>query len=103
MRETRIYYVYIMTNKSGTLYTGVTGNIQKRVWQHKTKLVPGFASKYNITRLLHYECFTDVHCAIRREKVIKGWVRQKKLELIGSTNPNWLDLGEEWYDEDVLR
>jgi putative endonuclease len=103
MRGTRTYYVYIMTNKSGTLYTGVTGNIKKRIWQHKTKLVPGFTSRYNITQLLYYECFTDVHSAIRREKVIKGWVRQKKLDLIASTNPNWLDLSEDWYDEDVLR
>ena len=103
MRETRSYYVYIMTNKSGTLYTGVTNNIRKRVWQHKTKLVPGFTSRYNITQLLYYECFTDVHCAIRREKVIKGWVRQKKLDLIASTNPDWLDLSEEWYDENMLR
>jgi putative endonuclease len=64
--------------------------------------VRGFTSKYNITRLLYYECFADVHCAIRREKIIKGWVRQKKLDLIGSTNPSWLDLSADWYDEDSL-
>ena len=98
MRETKVYYVYILTNKSGTLYTGVTNNIRRRVRQHKDKLVPGFTRKYNIDRLLYYECFTDVYAAIAREKRIKGWVRRKKLDLIASVNPLWADLSEGWYD-----
>jgi len=98
MGETKTYYVYIMTNKSGTLYAGVTNNIRRRVRQHKDKLVAGFTRKYNITRLIYYECFTDVHAAIAREKEIKGWVRRKKLDLIASVNPQWDDLSAEWYD-----
>ncbi len=98
MWETRTYYVSILTNKSGTSYTGVTNNIRRRVRQHKDKLVAGFTRKYNIDRLIYYECFTDVHAAIAREKTIKGWRRKKKLALIASVNPQWLDLSEEWDD-----
>ena len=98
MRETKTYYVYIMTNKSGTLYTGMTNNIRRRVMQHKDKHVAGFTKQYNITRLIYYKCFTDVHAAIAREKRIKGWVRQKKLDLIASVNPEWNDLSDGWYD-----
>ena len=98
MRDAKTYYVYILTNKSGTLYTGVTNNIRRRVHQHKDKLVAGFTRKYSIDRLLYYECFTDVRAAISREKEIKGWVRRKKLDLIVSVNPQWLDLSDEWYE-----
>ena len=98
MRETRTYYVYIMTNKSGTLYTGMTNNIRRRVMQHKDKHVAGFTKQYNITKLIYCECFTDVHAAIAREKTIKGWVRKKKLDLIASMNPEWNDLSDDWYD-----
>jgi putative endonuclease len=68
-----------MTNKSGTLYTGMTNNIEKRVFEHKNKLVPGFTKKYNLKRLIHLETFNDAYSAIAREKVIKGWLRKKKL------------------------
>jgi putative endonuclease len=98
MRDTKTYYVYIMTNKSGTLYTRVTNNIRHRVRQHKDKLVAGFTKKYNVDRLIYYECFADVHAAIGREKTIKGWLRRKKLDLIASINPQWDDLSEGWYD-----
>ena len=91
------YYVYIMTNKSGTLYTGVTNNIQRRMFEHKNKLVEGFSRKYNITQLVYYEVTTDISAAIAREKQIKGWLRAKKIALIKSTNPNWRDLSEEWF------
>ncbi len=92
------YYVYIMTNKSGTLYTGVTNNIKQRVLQHKNKLIEGFTKKYNITKLVHFETFRNVHSAIAREKTIKGWLRKKKIELVNATNPDWRDLSEDWYD-----
>ena len=92
------YYVYIMTNKSGTLYVGVTNNIKKRVHQHKNKLVEGFTNKYNINILLYYESFSDIYSAIAREKMIKGWLRQKKVELIKTINPDWSDLSTEWYE-----
>ena len=91
------YYVYIITNKSGTLYVGLTNNIRRRIHQHKSKLVDGFTMKYNIDRLLYYETFSDVNSAIAREKMIKGWLRKKKVELINTINPNWIDLSEDWY------
>ncbi len=98
MQTDKQYYVYIMTNKSGTLYTGLTENLKKRIEQHKNKLVEGFTKEYNINRLLYFETFPDVYSAIDREKTIKGWVRRKKLDLIRTTNPDWTDLSQDWYD-----
>ncbi|PKN68617.1 MAG: endonuclease [Deltaproteobacteria bacterium HGW-Deltaproteobacteria-12] len=92
------YYVYIMTNKSRTLYTGVTNNLQQRVFQHKEKLVPSFTAKYNINKLVYYETTADINSAIAREKQIKGWLRSKKIDLIESANPEWSDLSKDWYD-----
>jgi len=88
------YYVYIMTNRSDTLYTGVTNDLQRRVYEHKYKLVEGFTKKYNLTRLVYHETTGDVASAIRREKQIKGWLRAKKIALIESINPHWRDLSE---------
>ena len=88
----KTYYVYIMTNKTGTLYTGVTNNLERRVYEHKHKLIPGFTSKYNITKLVYYEEGNDVNAALAREKQIKGWLRAKKIALIESINPEWKDL-----------
>ena len=93
----RQHYVYIMTNRSRTLYTGVTSDLERRVYEHKHKLVHGFTSRYNITRLVHYEIFVDIREAIAREKQIKRWLRKKKIALIESGNPNWDDLSTEWY------
>jgi putative endonuclease len=90
------YYVYIMTNKSKTLYTGITNNLERRVYEHKHKLVPGFTAKYNITKLAYYEETTDVLAAIAREKEIKGWLRSKKIKLIELSNPDWRDLATDW-------
>ena len=89
------YFVYIMTNKSQTLYTGVTNNLLKRVYQHKNKLIDGFTKKYNITILIYYETHEDLRAAIAREKQIKGWLRKKKIALIASMNPEWKDLYSE--------
>jgi putative endonuclease len=96
----RRYYVYIMTNRprSHVLYTGVTGNLPRRAFEHKNKLVPGFTSRYNLTRLVYYESFAYPDAAIDREKEIKGWRRSKKIRLIESTNPHWYDLAERWTD-----
>ena len=91
------YYVYIMTNKSRTLYTGVTNSLMRRVYEHKNKLVPSFTNKYNIQFLVYYEAGSDIHAAIAREKQIKGWLRAKKIALIDSMNPQWKDLSEEWF------
>ena len=96
--EEKIYYVYILTNRSGGLYTGITSGLEKRVWEHKTGVVPGFASTYKMDRLVYYEETTDVHAAIAGEKQIKAWRRSKKIALIQSMNPKWLDLSDEWRD-----
>ncbi len=94
------YFVYILTNRSRTLYTGVTNHLERRVWQHKQGAVPGFTSKYRIDRLVYFESFRDIRVAIRREKQIKGWRREKKIALITSKNPGWKDLSEGWFGRD---
>ena len=94
MRE---YYVYILASRSGVLYTGVTNDLRRRVWEHKQKLIGGFTKRYNITRLVYYEETPDVKAAIAREKQIKGWLRKKKIALIESLNPGWKDLSEGRY------
>jgi len=86
------YYIYILTNKSSTLYTGVTNDLYRRSFEHKNKLVPGFTKKYNIDKLIYYEIFNDPISAITREKEIKGWTRKKKIELIKKENPNFEEL-----------
>jgi putative endonuclease len=93
------YYVYILTNRSGTLYVGVTNNLLRRVYEHKHKLIPGFTNRYNIDRLVYYEHTPDVRAAIAREKQIKPWRREKKVALIESMNRDWHDLSAEWFSE----
>ena len=95
----RSYYVYLLTNKSGTLYVGVSNDLERRVYEHKHGLLRGFTTKYRLDRLVYYEETSDVSSAIEREKQIKGWVRRKKFELIQSVNPQWTDLAEEWYKQ----
>ena len=95
-KHDRNYYVYILTNRSKTLYVGVTNNLERRMYEHKSKSVRGFTSKYNLTRLVHYEQTSSVESAIKREKQIKGWVRRKKESLIESSNPQWKDLSRDW-------
>jgi len=95
------YYVYIMSNKSGTLYAGITNDLERRVYQHKNKLIEGFTKRYNISRLVYYESTNDVMAAIAREKQIKGMLRNKKIELIKTLNPEWKDLSEGWYEKDL--
>lgn len=90
------YYVYIMASRSGTLYTGVTNDLERRVSEHKRHLVEGFTARYNVTRLVYYEMTSDVEAAIAREKQIKGWLRRKKVALIEEGNPDWHDLSEGW-------
>ena len=86
-------YVYLLTNKhNNVLYTGVTNDVIRRVYQHKAKLVKGFTQKYNADRLVYYEACDNIVLAIQREKHIKGWSRQKKNDLVNTLNPNWDDL-----------
>jgi putative endonuclease len=87
-----------MTNQSRTLCVGITNNIQRRVYEHKAKLVEGFTPPYNIDTLVYVEIFSDVYSAIEREKQIKRWRREKKLYLIASENPDWRDLSDGWYE-----
>jgi len=87
------YYVYILTNKfNRVLYTGITNDIYRRVYEHKNKLIKGFSSKYNVTKLIYYEVFDNVESAIVREKQIKGGSRKKKINLIMNMNPMFIDL-----------
>jgi putative endonuclease len=87
------YLVYIMTNRNNTtLYTGITNDLKRRVYEHKEKIVGGFTKKYNINKLVYYEMFDDPENAILREKQIKGGSRQRKIELINSLNEEWEDL-----------
>ncbi|MGH9745242.1 MAG: GIY-YIG nuclease family protein [Candidatus Acidiferrales bacterium] len=88
----KTFAVYILASASGVLYVGVTNNIQRRLWEHKQKLVPGFTAKYDVTKLVHYEVFGDVRAAIAREKQIKRWGRAKKVMLIEQKNRKWMDL-----------
>jgi len=90
----RISYVYIMSNRTQTLYIGVTNDIARRVNEHKSKLNPGFTARYNIIKLVYVESFSDIRDAIAREKQLKGWSRNKKVSLIESVNPGWKDLAE---------
>ena len=93
----KIYAVYIMTNYSETsLYIGVTSNLQKRVWEHKNKITEGFTKKYNIDKLVYYEITDSIESAINREKQLKRWHRQWKINLIKQMNPDFKDLSLDW-------
>ena len=92
------YYVYIMTSKrNGTLYTGVTNDLKRRVYEHKNNIIKGFTAKYNVHNLVYFEETNDINEALEFEKRIKGWLRKKKINLIESMNPTWKDLAKDWY------
>lgn len=94
--QNRQSYIYILTNKYNTvLYTGVTSDLKKRIWEHREKLAEGFTKRYNVTKLVYYEVFADIRDAIAREKQIKAGSRQKKINLITGMNPEWRDLYED--------
>jgi len=91
----KTYYVYITTNQRNTvIYTGITGNLESRMWQHKNKITKGFTYKYNVDKLVFYETFSNPIDAIGAEKKIKGWTRKKKVDLIKKDNPDFKDLME---------
>ena len=90
------FFVYIMSNAWRTIYVGVTNSLERRVWEHKNKLVPGFTARYDIDRLVYFETDSDIRIAIARKKQIKGWKRVRKTALINSMNPEWRDLAAEW-------
>jgi putative endonuclease len=93
----RTYFTYIMASRSRTLYSGITGDLMRRVFEHKQKKHEGFSARYNCTRLVWFERFGQVSEAIQREKVLKGWTRAKKIAMIESINPTWVDLSAAWY------
>lgn len=93
----KYFYVYIATNKrNNVIYTGVTNNLERRMYEHKNKLIDGFTKKYNVVKLVFFEAFTDPKEAIGNEKMIKGWLRKKKIALIDSKNPEWKDLSDDF-------
>jgi len=91
------YFVYILASKSRTIYIGVTNNLERRVLEHRSKIIPGYTRKYNIDRLVYFEIFGDISQAINREKQLKGWNRSKKIHLLEAINPTWEDLSKEWF------
>ena len=92
-----MYFVYILSNwNDSVLYIGVTGNLPRRLYEHRNHLVDGFSSRYHTEKLVYFEETTDVYSAIAREKQLKGWTRKKKNELIAKMNPEWKDLSAEW-------
>jgi len=91
------YYVYLLTNwNNKVIYLGVTNNLERRLYEHKNKLVKGFTEKYNVNKLVYFEETQDVTAAIAREKEIKKWRREKKNQLVNRMNPNWKDLSSGW-------
>jgi len=99
----KYYYVYIVTNKDNkVLYTGITNDLLRRIDEHKRKLVKGFTSKYNVSKLVYYEDGQDAYGAITREKQIKGYGRYKKMKLINSMNPDWEDLYKKLLNEEFI-
>jgi putative endonuclease len=100
----KTYYVYIMASKkNGTLYIGVTNDLIRRVWQHKNDINEGFTKKYGVHRLVWYEATNDVRGAIQREKQMKKWRRQWKINLIEEENPDWIDLYDDLLGENSIR
>ena len=98
----KTYYVYILANKKyGTIYIGVTSNLEKRLYEHKYKLIEGFTKKYNVNKLVYFEECNNIQSSIVREKQLKKWNRKWKIELIEKMNPDWRDLSEEWIPNQV--
>ena len=93
MFESKKYFIYILASKrNGTLYIGMTNNLRRRIAEHKEKSIPGFTQRFNVTRLMYFEEFSDPRDAIVREKALKGWIRKRKLALIESVNPDWREI-----------
>ncbi len=91
------YYVYILTNKGNkVLYIGVTNNLERRIFEHKNELIEGFTKKYNVDKLVHFEVTNDIGSALEREKQLKNWHREWKINLINKVNPGWRDLSEDF-------
>ena len=103
MPDEHEYWAYIMASATGTLYIGMTNDLYVRVRQHKAGEIEGFSKRYHCTRLVYYESYDWVQSAIGREKQLKGWKRSRKIALIESKNPRWMDLAESWGREFLVR
>jgi putative endonuclease len=99
MSREPIRYVYIVASQSRVLYTGITSDLRRRVYQHKRGLIPGFTQQYRVNRLVYFEATSHIRAAIERERQIKSWRREQKLRLIESVNAGWLDLSTDWFSE----
>ncbi|MEJ2487160.1 MAG: GIY-YIG nuclease family protein [Anaerolineales bacterium] len=95
------YYVYILSSNTGTLYTGVTNHLLRRMDEHKGGKLEGFTKRYKVNRLIYFEETTDIYAALEREKQIKGWTRKKKLDLVRTLNPKFEDLSEDWFEDSL--
>ena len=98
----RVFYIYILASDSRRLYVGMTSDIVRRVWQHRTGSMPGFTRKYRVSRLVHLERTSNARAATARERELKGWRREKKLSLVKSANSGWLDLSASWFADPPL-
>ena len=94
------FFVYILASRSRVLYTGVTRDLLRRVYQHRLGLIPGFTLRYRVTRLVYFEDTPSAISAFARERQIKGWSRAKKVQLVESVNAGWLDLAKDWFEEE---
>ena len=104
MTSEKNYYVYLLTNwNNKVMYVGVTNNLERRMYEHKNKLVQGFTQKYNVDKLVYFEETRDVYAALEREKEIKKWRREKKNALVLKDNEEWRDLSEGWLEDFSLR
>ena len=103
MKTIHQYYVYILASKiRGTLYIGITNDLQRRVNEHKKGVIKGFTQKYEVHKLMYYETFQSIDEAINREKNLKKWKRDWKIKLIEEENKKWVDLSNDWYDEILI-
>jgi putative endonuclease len=99
MQRELVRHVYIVASRSRVLYTGITSDLRRRIYQHKQGLIPGFTHRYKVNRLVYFESTSHIRAAIERERQIKSWRREKKLRLIESVNAGWLDLSADWFSE----
>jgi putative endonuclease len=103
MRQTKIYFIYILSSRSRAIYIGVTSDLEGRIYQHRSHATPGHTARYHIDRLVYFESTEDVYAALEREKQLKAFRREKKIRLIESTNPTWDDLAAGWFAKSTPR
>ena len=98
VRKTRRFFVYLMASHSRVVYIGMTSNLMRRVWEHRTGVLQGFTQRYRVYRLVHFEEYADARLATARERQLQGWSRDRKVSLVESCNPGWIDLASTWFE-----